>query len=56
MHVPHNFLPDSAVFDDDDGVLPECWLIAQWPTTAAEPTDYWLSTLRLTAPKANGQD
>jgi SRSO17 transposase len=28
-----------------DGVLPECWLIAQWPTGTDEPTDYWLSTL-----------
>lgn len=25
--------------------LPECWLIAQWPPGAAEPTRYWLSTL-----------
>jgi len=28
-----------------DGSLPECWLIAEWPEDAAEPTDYWLSTL-----------
>ncbi|MEO9247473.1 transposase [Citricoccus nitrophenolicus] len=28
-----------------DGSLPECWLLAEWPTGAAEPTDYWLSTL-----------
>lgn len=28
-----------------DGTLPTCWLLAEWPTTAAEPTDYWLSTL-----------
>lgn len=28
-----------------DGGLPECWLLAEWPTGAAEPTDYWLSTL-----------
>ena len=54
-----------------DGTLPECWLLAEWPTDSAEPTDYWLSTLpadtptaahlflttlRLTTPKANGQD
>lgn len=25
--------------------LPECWLLAEWPTGAAEPTGYWLSTL-----------
>jgi SRSO17 transposase len=30
---------------DPDGNLPECWLLAEWPTGAAEPTDYWLSTL-----------
>ncbi|SMD08010.1 SRSO17 transposase [Lentzea albidocapillata] len=28
-----------------DGSLPECWLLAEWPPGAAEPTDYWLSTL-----------
>lgn len=38
---------------DDDGVLPECWLIAQWPTDAAEPTDYWLSTLPADTPAAD---
>jgi SRSO17 transposase len=25
--------------------LPECWLIAEWPSGAPEPTRYWLSTL-----------
>lgn len=29
----------------DDGCLPECWLLAEWPPGAAEPTDYWLSNL-----------
>jgi SRSO17 transposase len=29
----------------DDGSLPECWLLAQWPAEADEPTDYWLSNL-----------
>jgi SRSO17 transposase len=29
----------------DDGSLPECWLLAEWPPGADEPTDYWLSTL-----------
>jgi SRSO17 transposase len=28
-----------------DGSLPECWLLAEWPPEANEPTDYWLSTL-----------
>ena len=28
-----------------DGSLPECWLIAEWPPGASEPTDYWLSNL-----------
>jgi SRSO17 transposase len=28
-----------------DGSLPLAWLLAEWPTDAAEPTDYWLSTL-----------
>jgi SRSO17 transposase len=29
----------------DDGVLPACWLLAEWPPGEDEPTDYWLSTL-----------
>ncbi|WP_425545965.1 IS701 family transposase, partial [Agromyces neolithicus] len=28
-----------------DGTLPLEWLIAEWPAGAAEPTDYWMSTL-----------
>jgi len=28
-----------------DGSLPAVWLLAEWPPGAAEPTDYWLSTL-----------
>ena len=28
-----------------DGTLPDCWLITEWPTDTAEPTDYWLSSL-----------
>ncbi|MCW2135476.1 IS701 family transposase [Arthrobacter sp. VKM Ac-2550] len=28
-----------------DGSLPEEWLICEWPAGAAEPTDYWLSSL-----------
>jgi SRSO17 transposase len=29
----------------NDGSLPECWLLAEWPPQADEPTGYWLSTL-----------
>jgi len=29
----------------DDGSLPQAWLLAEWPTGAEEPTDYWISTL-----------
>ena len=29
----------------DDGVLPDCWLLVQWPPEQAEPSDYWLSDL-----------
>jgi SRSO17 transposase len=28
-----------------DGSLPECWLLAEWPPEAEEPSDYWLSDL-----------
>jgi SRSO17 transposase len=28
-----------------DGTLPGCWLLAEWPPHADEPTDYWLSNL-----------
>ena len=30
---------------DDTGALPLGRLIIEWPESAAEPTDYWLSTL-----------
>ena len=30
---------------EPDGSLPECWLLIEWAEDAAEPTDYWLSTL-----------
>jgi SRSO17 transposase len=29
----------------EDGSLPECWLIAEWPPGQPEPSDYWLSDL-----------
>ncbi|GGM26787.1 hypothetical protein GCM10010129_83990 [Streptomyces fumigatiscleroticus] len=28
-----------------DGVLPDCWLLAEWPAGAEAPTEYWLSNL-----------
>src|SRR3954452_13843101 len=33
-----------------DGSLPAVWLLAEWPQAAAEPTDYWLSSLPPTLP------
>ncbi len=30
---------------DEDGVLPQAWLLAEWPAGAAQPTDFWLATL-----------
>jgi SRSO17 transposase len=36
----------------DDGSLPECWLLAQWPPEADEPAGYWLSTLPVDIPIA----
>jgi SRSO17 transposase len=29
---------------DADGVLPQRWLIAEWPDTEAEPVTYWLTS------------
>jgi SRSO17 transposase len=37
---------------NEDGTLPECWLITEWPPGANEPTDYWLATLPDTTPLA----
>jgi SRSO17 transposase len=34
----------------DDGSLPGCWLLAEWPPHAAEPAGYWLSTLPADTP------
>jgi SRSO17 transposase len=33
---------------DADGLLPQRWLIAQWPDDQAEPVKYWLSSLPAT--------
>lgn len=35
-----------------DGSLPAVWLLAEWPPEAAEPTDYWLSSLPKTTEPA----
>ena len=35
-----------------DGTLPDCWLLAEWPPEADEPTDYWLSNLPTDTPIA----
>ncbi|MBS9376548.1 hypothetical protein GON09_005569 [Rhodococcus sp. B50] len=34
----------------DDGSVEQVWLLAEWPTGAAQPTDYWLSTLPADTP------
>jgi SRSO17 transposase len=36
-----------------DGVLPECWLLVEWPPGQDEPTDYWLSDLPADTPVAD---
>ncbi|MFD9420873.1 IS701 family transposase [Streptomyces goshikiensis] len=33
-----------------DGVLPDCWLLVEWPEHAESPTDYWLSSLPADTP------
>jgi SRSO17 transposase len=35
-----------------DGSLPAVWLLAEWPPTEPEPTDYWLSSLPKDTPLA----
>lgn len=37
---------------NNDGSLPEQWLLAEWPTGEKEPTDYWLSDLPEATPIA----
>jgi SRSO17 transposase len=37
---------------DSDGVLPERWLLVQWPPGAKEPSDFWLSDLPADTPLA----
>ncbi|WP_229701458.1 transposase [Streptomyces camponoticapitis] len=33
-----------------DGILPDCWLLVEWPAEAEGPTDYWLSSLPADTP------
>ena len=35
-----------------DGSLPACWLLAEWPPEAKEPSGYWLSDLPEDTPVA----
>jgi SRSO17 transposase len=37
--------PANDAQRDDDGVLPERWLLAEWPAGKDTPTKYWLSNL-----------
>ena len=39
--------------DGEDGVLPERWLIAEWPDDQPEPVTYWLSSLPATTSPAD---
>ncbi|MGW3911977.1 IS701 family transposase [Streptomyces sp. NPDC005070] len=36
-----------------DGVLPDCWLLAEWPVGAEVPSEYWLSNLPPDTPIAD---
>ncbi|WP_217130059.1 IS701 family transposase [Streptomyces sp. AC558_RSS880] len=36
-----------------DGVLPDCWLLIEWPEGAETPTEYWLSSLPADTPIAD---
>ncbi len=36
-----------------DGILPDCWLLIEWPADAEAPTDYWLSNLPADTPIAD---
>jgi SRSO17 transposase len=37
--------PANDAQGDEDGVLPERWLLAEWPADKDEPVKYWLSNL-----------
>jgi SRSO17 transposase len=42
--------PANDAQRQDDGVLPECWLLAEWPEGKDEPVKYWLSNLPADTP------
>jgi SRSO17 transposase len=42
--------PANDAQRDADGVLPERWLLAEWPTDKDEPVKYWLSNLPAQTP------
>ncbi len=44
--------PANDAQRQDDGVLPQCWLLAEWPEGKAEPVKYWLSNLPADTPIA----
>ena len=44
--------PANDVQRDEDGVLPERWLLAEWPLGRDEPVKYWLSNLPADTPLA----
>jgi SRSO17 transposase len=42
--------PANDAQRDENGVLPERWLLAEWPTDKDEPVKYWLSNLPTETP------
>ncbi len=42
--------PANDAQRQDDGVLPQCWLLAEWPDGKVEPVKYWLSNLPVDTP------
>ena len=44
--------PANDAQRDSDGVLPERWLLAEWPAEKSEPVKYWLSNLPADTPLA----
>ncbi|MGH2357597.1 MAG: IS701 family transposase [Candidatus Limnocylindria bacterium] len=42
--------PANDAQRQDDGTLPECWLLAEWPRDNDEPVKYWLSNLPADTP------
>jgi SRSO17 transposase len=42
--------PANDAQRDEDGVLPERWLLAEWPRGKDEPVKYWLSNLPADTP------